>query len=69
MTCDPAVQLDRLIARGATTDDANRRIAAQAGLVDRAVAVATRVIDSSGDPRETRSAVGAALEAALGRDR
>ncbi len=69
VTCDRAVQMDRLVARGATTDDANRRIAAQTGLVDRAVSVATRVIDSSGEPEETRAAVSAAFEAALGRDR
>ncbi|MBA3234785.1 MAG: dephospho-CoA kinase [Chloroflexi bacterium] len=69
VTCAEPAQHARLVDRGTTPDDANRRVAAQAGLIERAMAVATRVIDSSGDPDETRSLVSAAFEATLGTDR
>ena len=35
VTCDPTVQRERLVGRGASADDADRRIAAQAGLSER----------------------------------
>ena len=65
VTCAPSVQRDRVLARGATTDDADRRIAAQAGLVERVRPVATRVIDTSGPLVDARSRVAAAWDAAL----
>jgi dephospho-CoA kinase len=69
VTCAPTVQRDRVIARGATTGDADRRIAAQAGLVERVRPVATRVLDTSGPLVDARSKVAAAWDAALsGRD-
>jgi dephospho-CoA kinase len=65
VTCAPSVQRDRVLARGATTEDADRRIAAQAGLVERVRPVATRVIDTSGPLVDARSRVAAAWDAAL----
>ena len=67
VTCRPDVQRDRLVARGVTPDDTDRRIAAQAGLDDRVRPRATRVIDASGSVAEVRAAALAALEAALSR--
>ncbi len=65
VTCAPTVQRDRVIGRGATTEDADRRIQAQAGLVERVRPVATRVIDTSGPLVDTRSRAAAAWDAAL----
>ena len=65
VTCAPIVQRDRVIARGATAEDADRRIAAQAGLIDRVRPVATRVIDTSGPLVDARSRVAAAWDATL----
>jgi dephospho-CoA kinase len=65
VTCAPTVQRDRVITRGATAEDADRRIAAQAGLLDRVRPVATRVIDTSGPLVDARSRVAAAWDAAL----
>jgi dephospho-CoA kinase len=65
VTCAPTVQRDRVIARGATTEDADRRIGAQAGLVERVRPVATRVLDTSGPLVDARSKVAAAWDAAL----
>ncbi len=64
ITCAPTVQRDRVMARGASADDADRRIAAQAGLVERVRPVATRVIDTSGPLADARSRVAAAWDAA-----
>ena len=61
VTCQPAIQRARLLERGTAPEDADRRIAAQAGLLERAEAVATRTIDTSGGRAETRAAVEAAL--------
>ncbi len=41
VTCDPTVQRERLVGRGAQSDDAERRIAAQAGFADRLRPLAT----------------------------
>ena len=49
--------------------DAEQRIAAQAGLVDRLRPAATWVLDASGPAVETRALVVAALAEALGRAR
>jgi dephospho-CoA kinase len=65
VTCDPTVQRERLVGRGASSDDAERRIAAQAGFTDRVRPMATRVIDSSGDLTATRDLVDAAFEAVV----
>jgi dephospho-CoA kinase len=65
VTCAPTVQRDRVIARGATTEDADRRIDAQAGLVERVRPVATRVLDTSGPLVDARSKAAAAWDAAL----
>jgi dephospho-CoA kinase len=48
VTCAPAAQRERVIDRGLEPADADQRIAAQAGLVERVRPVATRVVDTSG---------------------
>jgi len=63
VTCDPAVQLGRVVARGSEPADADRRIAAQGGLTDRLRPDATRVIDTSGTLADTRAIVADAYEA------
>jgi dephospho-CoA kinase len=63
--CDPAVQRERLLGRGGSGDDADRRIQAQTGLLERARPVATRVIDTSSERGTTRSAVESAFDDAL----
>lgn len=63
--CDPAVQRERLLGRGASGEDVDRRIQAQAGLVERVRPAATRVIDTSGERGATRAAVDAAFDDAL----
>ncbi len=63
--CEPAVQRERLLGRGASEDDAGQRIAAQAGFEDRVRPVASRVLDTSGDVTETRGIVEEAFERAL----
>ena len=65
ITCAPPVQRERVMGRGASAEDADRRIAAQAGLVDRVRPVATRVIDTSGPLGDARARVAAAWDAAL----
>jgi dephospho-CoA kinase len=65
VVCDPASQRRRLIDRGTPPADADQRIAAQAGLIERLRPAATRIIDTTGEPAETRSRVEAALAAAL----
>lgn len=57
VTCSPVVQSRRLAARGLDPQAATLRIRAQAGLVRRASRIATRVLDTSGDPEGTREAV------------
>ena len=63
--CDPEVQRARLVARGSTPEDADRRISAQTGLTERVLSEATQVIDASGDRAETRAIVDAAFDALL----
>ncbi len=63
VTCDPAVQLERVVSRGSEPADADRRIAAQGGLTDRLRPAATRVIDTSGTLADTRAIVADAYEA------
>jgi dephospho-CoA kinase len=65
VTCDPAVQRERLVGRGADPADAAARIRAQGDVVTRLWPRATRVIDSSGPVEETRALAAGAFEAAL----
>jgi len=63
--CDPNAQRERLVGRGVPSDDADRRVAAQAGLLERVRPVATRTIDTSGTIALTRAAVEAAWIGAM----
>ena len=64
VTCAPSIQRERVIDRGTSPDDADRRIAAQSGLIERVRPYASRVIDTSGPLADTRSRVAAAWDAA-----
>jgi dephospho-CoA kinase len=68
IVCREEVQRARLAGRGADPADAERRIAAQAGIADRLRPAATRIIDTSADAETVRQAVEAALDEALSRD-
>lgn len=65
VTCEPADQLERLAGRGDTSSDAEARIAAQAGIVERLRQSATRVIDTSGPISAARSRVESAWAEAV----
>ena len=65
VACDPAVQRERLLARGTPASEADQRIAAQAEMSERLRPSATRVLDTSGGAGETRQVVVGAYEAAL----
>jgi dephospho-CoA kinase len=65
VTCADTVQRDRVIDRGLTPDDADQRIAGQAGIVERLRPVATRVIDTSGPIADARARVAAAWASAV----
>jgi dephospho-CoA kinase len=65
VTCDPTIQRERLVGRGASADDAERRIAAQSGIVERLTPRATRILDTSGSTGEVRARVLARWDAAL----
>jgi len=65
VTCDAAAQRERLTGRGTALADAEQRIAAQAGLVERLRPAATRVLDTSGPIAASRAAVVTALAEAL----
>jgi len=67
--CDPGEQRSRLLARGASPADADRRIAAQAGLGERLRAHATRVLDTSGPPAGARARAEATFDEALAASR
>jgi dephospho-CoA kinase len=67
VTCDSEIQRARLVGRGSSPEDAEQRIRAQAGLTERVAPAATRVIDTSGSPAETRALVEATLDALLDR--
>jgi dephospho-CoA kinase len=67
VTCDPAVQLERLVGRGDPPDDASARIAAQGDIVERLRDRASRVIDTSGEPTTTHAEVDRLLDEALNR--
>ena len=63
--CNPAIQRARLAGRGSSPTDTAERMSAQAGSADRVRSAADRVIDTSGDPVETRAFVETALHLAL----
>ncbi|MHB8872970.1 MAG: dephospho-CoA kinase [Myxococcaceae bacterium] len=58
VSAPPQVQLERLLARGATPEEAQARVAAQLPLEAKA-RHATWIIDNSGDLEHTRAQVGA----------
>ena len=64
VACPSDVQRQRVRLRGATEADADRRIEAQAGLMDRLRPVATRVIDTAGTREATKVLVETAYERA-----
>jgi dephospho-CoA kinase len=64
VTCEPAEQRSRLLSRGISEDDAERRIAVQGDIAGRVGAVARRVIDTSGSPFIARRSVEAAYRRA-----
>ena len=66
VACSEAVQRSRLAGRGLDPAEAERRIAAQVELVERARQAATRVIVTDGSLADTARDVDAALAAALG---
>jgi dephospho-CoA kinase len=65
VTCDPVVQRERIVDRGATRADADARMAAQAGMTERLRPVATRVIDTSGPTADARARVASAWADAI----
>ena len=67
VTCDARVQRERLLARGADAEDADRRIDAQRGLVERLRPVASRILDTSGPAVDTRSVLATMWDAAVDR--
>ncbi len=66
ITCSPDVQRARLAARGLDPDEIARRTNAQLELVERARAVANRVIATDGSIDAMRATVDAALTVARG---
>lgn len=69
VTCSAAAQRERLAGRGLAPADVEQRRRAQRGLVRRLRPRATRVVDTSGDPAETRRRVGELYRAALAGER
>jgi dephospho-CoA kinase len=67
VTCDARVQRERLLARGADAEDADRRIEAQRGLVERLRSAASRILDTSGPAGDTRSVLATMWDAAVHR--
>ena len=65
VTCDPVVQRERIVDRGATRADADTRMAAQEGMSERLRPFATRVIDTSGQTADARARVAAAWSSAV----
>lgn len=57
VTCDPAVQLERVVGRDRDPSDATARIRAQGDLAERLRPSATRVVDTSGSMAAVRAAV------------
>ena len=64
VSCEPAVQRERLVGRGDAEDDAAARVDAQGHLVERLRMRATRVVDTNRDPADTRRSVDALFDEA-----
>ena len=64
VSCEPAVQRERLVGRGDAEDDAAARVDAQGGLAERLRTRATRVVDTNADPADTRRSVDALFDEA-----
>ena len=60
ITCPQTVQRERVIDRGSTPEDADQRIASQAGMTERLRPWATRVLDTSGPAADARARVATA---------
>jgi dephospho-CoA kinase len=65
VVCDATDQRARLSGRAGGRRDADQRIAAQQGIVDRLRPAATRIVDTSGGKAAGRERAHAALDAAL----
>jgi dephospho-CoA kinase len=65
VTCGPAMQRERLAGRGVEAAEAGRRIAAQAGLLERAGPIAARIVNTDGPLSGTEVVVDHAFRAAL----
>ena len=64
VSCEPAVQRERLVGRGDAEDDAAARVDAQGDLIERLRTRATRVVDTNGDLADTRRSVDALFDEA-----
>jgi dephospho-CoA kinase len=62
--CDPVTQRERLVARGVSGHDVDRRVSAQGDLASRLIPAASRAIDTSGSRDDVRAVVRSALQAA-----
>ena len=62
VSCEPATQLERLIGRGMSPEDARQRVAAQTASLPVWRAAASRAIRTDGSPERVRSAVARAFE-------
>ncbi len=67
VTCDPEVQVERLVGRGSSRDEATERIAAQGDLTARLRPAATYLLDTDGAPSTIRSRALGRLDQALAR--
>jgi dephospho-CoA kinase len=65
VTCHREEQLDRLIARGSSHEDARRRVDAQGDLAARLAPHATRILDTGGPLEGARSVALVAWDAAM----
>ncbi len=65
VVCDPAAQRARLAGRGVEPAEIERRIASQAGLLERVRPIASRTIDTSGSLASVLASVDQALAEAL----
>ena len=64
VSCEPAVQRERLVGRGDAEDDAAARVDAQGDLIERLRTRATRVVDTNAGPADTRRSVDALFDEA-----
>jgi dephospho-CoA kinase len=69
VTCEDRAQRERLLARGADAQDADRRIATQGDIVARLRPAASRVLDTSGPEADTRSMLAVLWDEVVGQDR